>query len=363
MTYLVPRRGSSSWYYREAVPSDVEAILIARNGKKPSDAVKSLRTSDKREAERRLVAVRARQHELWDEIRSSSATVPNIPSSIAMIEAVTAHVHQGFLRVQREKLRADLAVEGGDLAELSAQRRKKRAQVAFMPAPDDIREMERLAAAVSRQECWSIAPGDGVQGECWNELVSLVTKTVQLARSDLADELDGRDVDIEHAAVVERLGGKRSSSMMAPPNEDMHVEPCAVGMAELDSHPSVWSHDLHGVPVEIHVEGKVEQFHSHHNALLCSLVVLTPCTCAALDAGGFGVACLPTQPRSKVAIGREGQKSANLDDPRCRACSTQADVCDVVGPSKTAQIDKLFCYFSQLTAAVTAERVSWMTFQ
>lgn len=221
MTYLVPRRGSSSWYYREAVPSDVEAILIARNGKKPSDAVKSLRTSDKREAERRLVAVRARQHELWDEIRSSSATVPNIPSSIAMIEAVTAHVHQGFLRVQREKLRADLAVEGGDLAELSAQRRKKRAQVAFMPAPDDIREMERLAAAVSRQECWSIAPGDGVQGERWNELVSLVTKTVQLARSDLADELDGRDVDIEHAAVVERLGGKRSSSMMAPPNEDI----------------------------------------------------------------------------------------------------------------------------------------------
>lgn len=51
MTYVVQRRGSRSWYYREAVPSDVEAILTTRTGKKPSDAMKSLRTTDRREAD------------------------------------------------------------------------------------------------------------------------------------------------------------------------------------------------------------------------------------------------------------------------------------------------------------------------
>ena len=221
MPYVVKRRGSSSWQYREAVPADVEAILIARTGKKPSDAVKSLRTTDKREAERRVVAVRARQHEVWDEIRSSSASVPNIPTPNAMIEAVTAHVHQGFLRVQRENLRAQLAAEGADLSVLAAQKRRKRAEVALMPSPDDIREMEHLAAAVARKEGWSIAPGDGVQGERWNELVALVTTTVQLARSDLADLMDGKDANTEHSAVVERLGGGRPSTAMAPPNEDI----------------------------------------------------------------------------------------------------------------------------------------------
>lgn len=221
MPHVVKRPGSSSWQYREAVPADVEAILFARSGKKPSDAMKSLRTADRREAERRVVAVRAQQHELWDEIRSSSAPVPNIPSPNSMIEAVTAHVHQGFLRVQREKLRAELSADGGDLAELAAQRRRKKAQVAFMPAPDDIREMEHLAAAVARKESWSIAPRDGVQGDRWKDLVALVTKTVQLARSDLADLMDGKDANTEHAAVVERLGGRRSTTAIAPNDEDI----------------------------------------------------------------------------------------------------------------------------------------------
>ncbi|MEB3415137.1 site-specific integrase [Alteriqipengyuania sp. WL0013] len=215
------RPGSSSWQYREAVPADVEAILVARTGKRPSDAMKSLRTTDKREAERRVVAVRARQHEVWDEIRSSSARVPNIPTPNAMIEAVTAHVHKGFLRVQREKLRAELAEEGVDLSLLAAKKRRKRAEVALMPSPNDIGEMEHLAAAVARKEGWSVAPGNGVQGERWNELVALVTKTVQLARSDLADLMDGKDANTDHRAVVERLGGCRPSTTVAPPDEDI----------------------------------------------------------------------------------------------------------------------------------------------
>ena len=221
MTYVVKRDGSSRWYYREAVPSDVEAILTARDGKKPSDAMKSLRTTDRREADRLVVSVRARQHEEWNEIRSSSSPVNNVPTQSAMIEAVTAHVHQGFLRVQREKLRKEFLSEGGDLVEMAAQKRRKRAQVALLPSPDDMREMEQLAAAVSRNQSWSIAPGAGVQGERWHELVGLVTKAVQLARSDLADLMDGKDANTEHGAVVERLGGRRSSEALASPGESI----------------------------------------------------------------------------------------------------------------------------------------------
>lgn len=221
MTYVVQRPGSTSWYYREAVPSDVEAILTARNGKKPSDAMKSLRTTDRREADRRVVVIRARQHEEWDEIRSSSASVPSIPSPSEMIRAATAHVHQGFLRVQREKLSDDLLSEGGDFAKIAADKRRKRAQVALMPSPDDIREMELLASAVSRQQRWSIAPGEGVQGERWNDLVALVTKAVQLARSDLADLMDGKDADTDYGNVIERLGGKLTTEAIAAPDEDV----------------------------------------------------------------------------------------------------------------------------------------------
>jgi len=79
MPHVVKRPGSSSWQYREAVPADVEAILIARTGKKPSDAMKSLRTTDKREAERRVVAVRARQHEAWDEFGLRRQRCPTSP--------------------------------------------------------------------------------------------------------------------------------------------------------------------------------------------------------------------------------------------------------------------------------------------
>ena len=68
-----------------------------------------------------------------------------------MIDAVTAHVHQSFLRVQREKLRAELSSEVGGLAELATIKRYKRARVALLPLPDDVRQLKHLAAAVARK--------------------------------------------------------------------------------------------------------------------------------------------------------------------------------------------------------------------
>lgn len=221
MPYVVKRPGSKNWYYREAVPADVRAILAQRHGKTPPDAMSSLRTQNQREAERRVVAVRARQHEAWDEIRSSSSAVPNVPNAHEMIEAVTAHVHQGFLRVQSAKLREEFTMVGGNMAEIAVQRRNKRAQAALFPSADDAREMESLSAAVARNQGWSIVPGSGLQGERWNELVGLVTRAVQLARSDLADLMDGKDATVEHAAVVERLGGIRGSEARAAIDEDI----------------------------------------------------------------------------------------------------------------------------------------------
>lgn len=220
MPYVVKRPGSSSWYYREAVPADVKAILAARHGRVPPDAMLSLRTTDRREAERLVIKVRARQHEVWDELRSTSATVPNIPSQSEMVEAVTSHVHQGFLRVQRAKLHQEVAAAGGDMVRVASQRRAKRAQAELLPSADDVAAMERLAAAVSREQGWGLSPGDGMQGERWQSLILLVTRAVQVARSDLADLIEGKDAPVEHAAVVERLGGRRVRDA-APPGESI----------------------------------------------------------------------------------------------------------------------------------------------
>lgn len=218
MAYVVKRPGSSSWYYREAVPADVKAILCARHGKVPPDAMKSLRTTDRRAAERLAITVRARQHEVWDELRSTSAVVPNIPSHSEMVEAVTSHVHQGFLRVQREKLHQEVAAAGGDMARVASQRRSKRAQAELLPSADDLAAMEQLAAAVAREKGWGLSLGDGMQGERWSSLILLVTRAVQIARSDLADLIEGKDARVEHAIVVERLGGRRVGDL-APPGE------------------------------------------------------------------------------------------------------------------------------------------------
>lgn len=218
MAYIVKRPGSSSWYYREAVPADVKAILRARHGKVPPDAMQSLRTTDRRAAERLAIAVRARQHEVWDELRSTSAIVPNIPSQSDMVEAVTSHVHQGFLRVQRAKLHQEVAAAGGDMARVASQRRAKRAQAELLPSAHDVAAMEQLAAAVSREKGWGLSPVVGMEGERWQSLVLLVTRAVQIARSDLADLIEGKDALVEHAAVVERLGGRRIRDT-APPGE------------------------------------------------------------------------------------------------------------------------------------------------
>lgn len=221
MPYVVKRPGTSNWQYREKVPADVAVILKGRTGKNPPDAMKTLGTADRREADRRVVAVRAQQHEVWEEIRSSSSLVPNIPLSNEMIDAVTSHVHQGFLRVQRNILRDKIAASSGNMAEIAAQRRNKRAQVEFLPSADDEHDMERLAAAVASKHGWSIAPGVGVQDERWHDLVALVTRAVQIARSDLADLIEGKDVNTEHETVVERLGGKRASEGQAATGESI----------------------------------------------------------------------------------------------------------------------------------------------
>lgn len=92
-------------------------------------------------------------------------------------------------------------------------------QTRLRPSQDDVHEMEKLTAAVCREQGWSIAPGAGLVGERWNELLNLVSKAVQLARSDLADLMEGKDANIEQNEVAERLGGRLKASEKAAPGE------------------------------------------------------------------------------------------------------------------------------------------------
>lgn len=221
MPYVVKRsEKSQNWYYRETPPADVKALLTERDGKAPADVWKSLRTSDRREADRRVVSVRAQQHAEWDAIRASRASLTWLPSTHDIIDAVTARVHEGFLRVQRRNLRDELA-SGEDLEQIAAKRRKKLVQVELLPLPSDIEEMERLAAAVARAENWDLAAGSGARGERWNDLVATVTKAVQLARADLAEITEGKLPDTSRAAVVGRLGGTKEFRATAKSGEDI----------------------------------------------------------------------------------------------------------------------------------------------
>lgn len=91
MTYLVRRVGSDSYYYRESVPAEIRSILERGNAKSPREVWRSLRTADRRIAERRLIDVRAAQHAAWDRARRSVAP-RQVPTMLEIDDAITADI-------------------------------------------------------------------------------------------------------------------------------------------------------------------------------------------------------------------------------------------------------------------------------
>nr|WP_298337465.1 hypothetical protein [uncultured Erythrobacter sp.] len=189
-------------------------------GKKPPDAMVSLKTTDRREAERKMVAVRAKQHEDWEEIRRSSWMPPNIPSRDELIEAATVEVHQRFIEIHLEKLRGELKAET-NLSEVAEKRRRKRVQADLLPTPSDKDEMQRLAVKVSKKMNWNIQAGGGLSGERWDEFLELVTKAVQIARARISDYIEGKDTNMNPRAVVQRLGGRHTAEDTSLPSESI----------------------------------------------------------------------------------------------------------------------------------------------
>ena len=157
MVCLVRRKGSSNWYYREAVPNDVRAILIARDGTSRKEVWRSLGTAEKRAAKIKIIGIQADQHNLWNELRSTSVSVGRAPTQVEMAEVAFEHVYVKFMNIQRAKLRQLFAQE----ADIEGERRRRRdsnVRWSFLPSDDDQREMERVAFAVCRQEGWAFYP-------------------------------------------------------------------------------------------------------------------------------------------------------------------------------------------------------------
>ena len=207
VNYLARRSGSVNWYYRESIPADIRELVARATGRRPKEVWVSLGVPDLRRAKELLPNVRAEQHRKWADLRKSA--LPGVvPSSADLTDAVVDFVHDGFVEGHRRSLREKLG-SGLDATAEAKRRREKIIQAELLPSPDDTADMERVANALCRKLGWDLGPGDGARGERWAELLALVVKAIQHARSKIVDTLEGRPVSNDREAVIDRLGGLR----------------------------------------------------------------------------------------------------------------------------------------------------------
>lgn len=219
MSYLSRRSGSSNWYYRESVPSDIREILVRRDGSSPKEVWVSLGTPDLRIAKTKLPFVRADQHRRWAELRKVATPVGTVPSIAEMTDAVVDYVHARFIEGHKANLRAQLQA-GADPSQEASRRRAKIIQAELYPTPDDVADMERVANALCRTAGWDLGPGEGVRGERWNDLVAMVTKAVQHARGKVVETLEGRPHETSRDAIIQHIGGGKRR-LKAKPGETL----------------------------------------------------------------------------------------------------------------------------------------------
>jgi integrase len=207
VNYLARRNGSVNWYYRESIPADIRDLVARATGRRPKEVWISLGVPDQRRAKDLLAGVRADQHRKWADLRKS-ALPGMVPSSADLTDAVVDFVHDGFVEGHRRSLREKLA-GAFDATSEAKRRREKIIQAELFPSPDDAADMERVSNALCRKLGWDLGPGEGIRGDRWVELVGLVTKAIQHARSQIVDTLEGRPVSNDRDAVIDRLGGAR----------------------------------------------------------------------------------------------------------------------------------------------------------
>jgi integrase len=215
VNYLARRNGSVNWYYRESIPNDIRELVARATGRRPTEVWKTLGTSDTRAARAKVALVRADQHREWDDLRKTAAPHRTVPSSAEMADAVVRNVHVKFVDGQRAILRATLE-SGTDAVSEAARRKAKLVQAELYPSNDDEANMELVARVLCRDLHWGIAPGDGLQGERWNELVQMVTKAIQLGRRTLLDTLEGRPDAHDEEAVAQHIGGSKRRPTAKP---------------------------------------------------------------------------------------------------------------------------------------------------
>ncbi len=209
MNYLSKRNGSINWYYRESYPSDIRELLARINGRAPKgDKWITLGTPDRRAAKAKLSLVRAEQHREWEEMRQAAAPAGTVPTLAEMTHDVVEFVHKQFISGHRANLAAALQA-GADPAVEAKRRRKKYIEAELYPTPDDFAAMELVARTLCRERGWDLTAGAGIRGERWNELVAMVTKAIQHARSKVVDTLEGRPDTSDRDALIRQIGGQK----------------------------------------------------------------------------------------------------------------------------------------------------------
>lgn len=201
----VNREGSANLYYRESYPEDVRAILLARDGRAPTEKWKSLRTADLKEAKRKLIKVQAEQHAAWDALRGDAGSPVGLPLIGELANAAFDFVHTKFVALHREKLRVQFA-EKADIASVIARKKETLVLSSFLPPETDKLAMEQLATIVEAEKKW-VFRQDTIEGlAIRQELIRLISRAVHLARAAIVDELEGRTPETDRAQVISRMG-------------------------------------------------------------------------------------------------------------------------------------------------------------
>lgn len=206
MAHPTPRKGSVNLYYRENYPEDVRAILMARDGRAPTEKWTTLGTPDLKEAKRAIVKVQAEQHARWDALRGAACSSSDPPSVEQLAHAAFEMVYKRFVAVHRVQLQNQFNQQDADVISIIAKRKETLALSSFLPSETDELAMEKLALAVARERKWDLRH-DTVEGSALHrELVRLITLAVKLARAAIMDELEGRVPETDREHVLKRMG-------------------------------------------------------------------------------------------------------------------------------------------------------------
>lgn len=150
--------------------------------------------------------MRAKQHALWDELRSSACRAATlVPTARELADAVIEMVHGRYVAVHKEQLKRQFAQQA-NVSDILSQRKQALAIGNLLPPQEDQVAVEKLAIAIANERSWNLR-GDTLEGlKLQEELARLISLALTLARRDVIGELEGSVSPTSRDDLLSRFG-------------------------------------------------------------------------------------------------------------------------------------------------------------